>query len=256
MKDAGILEGDFVVVRPQETAADGEIVVALVGEEATVKRFFKENDHIRLQPENATMEPIRRRTCASSAGSSASSGACHDRDLDLALDVRRRTRLPGDRDARAGRGGGRTAAPRAAEGRGGGRSTTSSSPRGRLSARAAGRLPGLRRPMQPRYGAGPAPVGGRCTDCGRRSPDRRAARRGGADQRCRGSRSASDARYPDQAGQAVAAGEKTRRGKSGHHRARWSGHRPGETRGKVPQKHTADGAAARASRTGKVEMVR
>ena len=61
MKDAGILEGDFVVVRPQETAADGEIVVALVGEEATVKRFFREADHVRLQPENATMEPIRSR---------------------------------------------------------------------------------------------------------------------------------------------------------------------------------------------------
>ena len=59
MKDAGILEGDHVVVRPQETAADGEIVVALVGEEATVKRFFKEADHVRLQPENAAMEPIR-----------------------------------------------------------------------------------------------------------------------------------------------------------------------------------------------------
>jgi repressor LexA len=59
MKDAGILGGDYVVVRPQDSASDGEIVVALVGEEATVKRFFKENDHIRLQPENATMEPIR-----------------------------------------------------------------------------------------------------------------------------------------------------------------------------------------------------
>jgi repressor LexA len=59
MRDAGILEGDFVVVRPQETATDGEIVVALVGEEATVKRFFRENDHVRLQPENPTMEPIR-----------------------------------------------------------------------------------------------------------------------------------------------------------------------------------------------------
>jgi repressor LexA len=58
MIDAGILEGDFVVVRPQETAGDGEIVVALVGEEATVKRFFKEEDHVRLQPENKTMEPI------------------------------------------------------------------------------------------------------------------------------------------------------------------------------------------------------
>jgi repressor LexA len=59
MKNAGILEGDFVVVRPQETATDGDIVVAMVGEEATVKRFFTEDDHIRLQPENETMEPIR-----------------------------------------------------------------------------------------------------------------------------------------------------------------------------------------------------
>ena len=59
MKGAGILGGDFVVVRPQETASDGEIIVALVGEEATVKRFFRESDHIRLQPENETMEPIR-----------------------------------------------------------------------------------------------------------------------------------------------------------------------------------------------------
>jgi repressor LexA len=61
MKNAGILPGDFVVVRPQETASDGEIVVALVGEEATVKRFFRESDHVRLQPENETMEPIRSR---------------------------------------------------------------------------------------------------------------------------------------------------------------------------------------------------
>ncbi len=59
MVDAGMLEGDYVVVRPQETATDGDIVVAMVGEEATVKRFFRESDHIRLQPENATYEPIR-----------------------------------------------------------------------------------------------------------------------------------------------------------------------------------------------------
>jgi repressor LexA len=59
MKDAGILEGDFVVVQPQDTANDGDIVVALLGEEATVKRYFRETDHIRLQPENETMEPIR-----------------------------------------------------------------------------------------------------------------------------------------------------------------------------------------------------
>ena len=59
MKDAGILEGDYVVVHRQDTATDGEIVVALLGEEATVKRFFRESDHIRLQPENDAMEPIR-----------------------------------------------------------------------------------------------------------------------------------------------------------------------------------------------------
>jgi repressor LexA len=59
MIDAGILEGDYVVVRPQDNAGDGEIIVALVGEEATVKRFFRESDHVRLQPENQTMEPIR-----------------------------------------------------------------------------------------------------------------------------------------------------------------------------------------------------
>jgi len=61
MKDAGILDGDFVVVHRQETANNGEIVVALVGEEATVKRYFREADHIRLQPENEEMEPIRTR---------------------------------------------------------------------------------------------------------------------------------------------------------------------------------------------------
>jgi repressor LexA len=61
MRDAGIIEGDLVVVRPQDTADDGDIVVALVGEEATVKRFFREADHIRLQPENDAHEPIRSR---------------------------------------------------------------------------------------------------------------------------------------------------------------------------------------------------
>lgn len=60
MKDAGILNGDMVVVRRQETAEDGEIVVAVVAEsEATVKRYFRESDHIRLEPENKDFEPIR-----------------------------------------------------------------------------------------------------------------------------------------------------------------------------------------------------
>jgi repressor LexA len=58
MVGAGIFEGDYVVVRPQETATDGEIVVALVEDEATVKRFFKEEDHVRLQPENDMLDPI------------------------------------------------------------------------------------------------------------------------------------------------------------------------------------------------------
>src|SRR5882757_4535096 len=58
MKNAGILESDYVVVRPADEAIDGEIVVALIGEEATVKRIYREPDHIRLQPENEEMDPI------------------------------------------------------------------------------------------------------------------------------------------------------------------------------------------------------
>jgi len=63
MIDAGILDGDVVVVRRAQEARNGEIVVALAGEdesadEATVKRFFRENGRIRLQPENAALEPI------------------------------------------------------------------------------------------------------------------------------------------------------------------------------------------------------
>src|SRR5919199_871 len=61
MKDAGILDGDFVVVHRQDTANNGEMVVALVGDEATVKRYFHEDDHVRLQPENDAFEPIRTR---------------------------------------------------------------------------------------------------------------------------------------------------------------------------------------------------
>ncbi len=59
MVEAGIFEGDYVIVRPADTADDGEIVVALLGDEATVKRYYREADHVRLQPENETMEPIR-----------------------------------------------------------------------------------------------------------------------------------------------------------------------------------------------------
>ncbi len=58
MIEAGILDGDYVIVRQQENAENGEIVVALLEDEATVKRFFKEKDKLRLQPENRFMDPI------------------------------------------------------------------------------------------------------------------------------------------------------------------------------------------------------
>ena len=58
MIEAGILDGDYILVKKQNTANNGEIVVALIGDEATVKTFYKEEDHIRLQPENSTMDPI------------------------------------------------------------------------------------------------------------------------------------------------------------------------------------------------------
>ena len=58
MIEAGILDGDYILVRKQNTAENGEIVVALIEDEATVKTFYKEKDHIRLQPQNPTMDPI------------------------------------------------------------------------------------------------------------------------------------------------------------------------------------------------------
>lgn len=64
MIEAGINDGDYVVVKEQQVANNGEIVVALIEDGATVKRFYKEKDHIRLQPENSSMEPIITRDCA------------------------------------------------------------------------------------------------------------------------------------------------------------------------------------------------
>ena len=58
MIEAGILDGDFVVVRQQATADNGDIVVAMIEDEATVKTFYREADRIRLQPENSSMDPI------------------------------------------------------------------------------------------------------------------------------------------------------------------------------------------------------
>lgn len=58
MIEAGILDGDYIIVRKQKSAINGEIVVALIGEEATVKTFYREKDFVRLQPQNSTMDPI------------------------------------------------------------------------------------------------------------------------------------------------------------------------------------------------------
>ena len=58
MIEAGILDGDYILVKKDNSAENGQIVVALIEDEATVKTFYKEKDHIRLQPENSTMEPI------------------------------------------------------------------------------------------------------------------------------------------------------------------------------------------------------
>ena len=58
MRDAGILDGDIVVAKKTQTALDGEIVIALIEDEATVKRLYREKDRVRLQPENQAFEPI------------------------------------------------------------------------------------------------------------------------------------------------------------------------------------------------------
>ncbi|MBR7032763.1 MAG: transcriptional repressor LexA [Clostridia bacterium] len=58
MIEAGILDGDIVIAEQSPTAENGDIVVALIGEEATVKTFYREKGHIRLQPQNRTMKPI------------------------------------------------------------------------------------------------------------------------------------------------------------------------------------------------------
>lgn len=58
MVEAGILDGDYVVVRKQDTADDGDIVVALIGEEVTLKRVYRDNDGVRLEPANREIAPI------------------------------------------------------------------------------------------------------------------------------------------------------------------------------------------------------
>lgn len=63
MIEAGINDGDYVVVKEQPVANNGDIVVAIIDDGATVKRFYKERDHVRLQPENSAMEPIITTDC-------------------------------------------------------------------------------------------------------------------------------------------------------------------------------------------------
>lgn len=63
MIDAGILDGDLVLVKKQNNAENGDIVVALIEDEATVKKFYKEKNYIRLQPQNQFMQPIIVPTC-------------------------------------------------------------------------------------------------------------------------------------------------------------------------------------------------
>ena len=58
MIDAGILDGDYLIVRQQSNASNGEIIVAIVEDEATVKRFFRINSQVELRPENSFMEPM------------------------------------------------------------------------------------------------------------------------------------------------------------------------------------------------------
>lgn len=64
MIEAGINDGDYVVVKEQPVANNGDIVVALIDDGATVKRFYREKDYIRLQPENSSMDPIITRECS------------------------------------------------------------------------------------------------------------------------------------------------------------------------------------------------
>jgi repressor LexA len=63
MIEAGINSGDFAIIEKASTANNGEIVVALIENDATIKRFYKEKDHIRLQPANSSMSPIILPTC-------------------------------------------------------------------------------------------------------------------------------------------------------------------------------------------------
>ena len=149
MIDAGILEGDFVVVRPQDVAVDGEIVVALVGEEseATVKRFFHEADHVRLQPENDNhgADPLEGRARAREGRRPVPERAM---SITLTRDIAQPSLLD--------------AAPRRGETL---EDVISGAWEG-LAAHDVVSCPVCHGEMVPRYGSGGTTVGGRCQDCG------------------------------------------------------------------------------------------
>ncbi|HEY5523704.1 MAG TPA: transcriptional repressor LexA [Clostridium sp.] len=64
MINIGVRDGDLAIIEHADSASNGEVVVALIDDESTIKRFFKENNHIRLQPENDTMDPIIVESCS------------------------------------------------------------------------------------------------------------------------------------------------------------------------------------------------
>ena len=100
MQDAGILDGDFVVVQPADDADNGEIVVALIEDEATVKRFFREEDRSASQPANEPTSRSSPATRGCSAGSSGSSGgSAHDASADIGATSSRAARRPARRRA-------------------------------------------------------------------------------------------------------------------------------------------------------------
>ncbi len=80
MIDDGIHSGDYVIVRRQNVADNGDTIVAMVEDEATVKRFYKDNGRVRLQPANQSMSPCSSTPSTSSAKSSASSEECNKRE--------------------------------------------------------------------------------------------------------------------------------------------------------------------------------
>jgi repressor LexA len=90
MINAGILDGDMVVVKRQDDADDGTFVVALLDDEATLKRFFREDGQVRLQPENDSMQPIFTRDPRIIGKVTASCAGCDDTGVRTRISSRNR----------------------------------------------------------------------------------------------------------------------------------------------------------------------